>query len=120
MDLTTIATIIGIMVGIIAIYEFIRRQPWKRKPDQGETLLQIDTKLGRIAEYLDGLPTAEPEIKDPFTEGMAHKEQYKYDDAITSFRQALGEGPTGSQKAALLCLIGNCFYAQAEFKQAEG
>ena len=67
-----------------------------------ETKREIQELRREMQEHLDGLPQARPEIKDPFTEGMAHKERYEYDEAVRLFRQALAEGPTGSQRAALL------------------
>ena len=90
-----------------------------RAPATEETIRQINTHIGRIVEYVDGLPRARRKIKDPFSEGMAHKESHRYDEAITLFRQALAQGPTGSQRAALLGLIGNCFFQQARASEAE-
>ena len=117
--------IIGAIGAIIGTYWFIESR--RRKAVDPAVVQQIvedvhevKAELGRIAEYLDGLPSAEPEIRDPFTEGMAHKDKYEYGEAIRLFRQALAQGATGSQKAALLGLIGECFYEQAELEEAEG
>ena len=118
-------TIIGAIGAIVGIVWFIESR-FRKTVDPAvverveRKLDELRTEVGQIAEYLDGLPQAPPKIKDPFTEGMAHKEKYEYGEAIRLFRQALAEGATGSQKAALLGLIGGCFYQQGELEEAEG
>jgi len=116
---------VGAIGAIIGIYWFAESR-FKKAADPAvvqhiqEEVHEVKTELGRIAEYLDGLPQAPPKIKDPFEEGMALKKKYKYEEAIRLFRQALAMGATGSQKAALLLLIGNCFMEQSKFSEAEG
>ena len=115
--LGTVAGVVTISGGAIWIANRLGSHP---PPATEGTLRQIDTKLGRILEYLDGLPQATSKIKKTFTEGMEHKKKYEYDEAIKLFREALAQGTTGSQKVALLILIGNCFFEQARFAEAEG
>jgi len=131
---------IGAIGAIVTIYWFVCWLIEKRhtktallpdpKPSGGNQpiILQIpppSTGHGQIKvkltiDYIDGLPEAPPEIKDPFEEGLAHKKRYEYEDAIRLFRQALSMGAIGSQKAALLLLVGNCFNEQSKFAEAEG
>lgn len=125
MDLSTIGIIIGIIVGVVAIGEVgIRVVKWLRhlppSPATEETLREIDTKLGRIAEYLDGLHEAAPQIRDPFDEARKLEKEYKYREAINQYEACFQPETTASQRAALHILVGNCFLGLSELEEAEG
>lgn len=83
-------------------------------------LSQIDTKLGRIVEYFDGLPHAAPAVREPFEKGLEHYEKAEYREAIKHFEASFQDEATDSNRAALHLLIGNCFISLSELKEAEG
>jgi hypothetical protein len=107
-----VLAVIGAIGAIVTIYWFVCWLIEKRhtktallpdpKPSGGNQpiILQIPppTSSGSHIEvkftidYIDGLPQAPPKIKDLFTQGMALKEKYRYDEAIRLFRQALAQG----------------------------
>ena len=72
-------------------------------------LEQIETRLGQIAEYLDGLPeTKDKKKRDLFTRGREAQKAYQYTEAIRIFNEILSLETSGSERAALHILIGNC------------
>lgn len=85
-----------------------------------ETLSAIDTKLGRIVEYFDGLNEAAPEIRDPFDDGRKLQKENKYAEAINQYEACFQTETSASQRAALHILIGNCFFSLSELEEAEG
>ena len=85
-----------------------------------EAIQPMKADLGRIAEYVDGLPKAAPEIRDPFLEAQELEEDYKYNEAIRLYETCFQRETTASQLLALHILIGNCFYRISELEEAEG
>lgn len=67
--------------------------------------------LGRMAEYLDGLPLSEPVVRQPFELGLAAMRECRWDEAIAYFNRAMSV-TKGVHLVALLNLIGVCRYTQ--------
>jgi tetratricopeptide (TPR) repeat protein len=73
--------------------------------------------LGRVAEYLDGLPTAEPVVRQPFELGIAAMRACRWDEAIGHFREAMTL-TGGVHVVALLNLTGVCHYTRGRPDEA--
>jgi tetratricopeptide (TPR) repeat protein len=67
--------------------------------------------LGRMAEYMNGLPTADPVVRGPFELGLAAMRACRWDEAVKRFQRAMA-ATTGVHHVALLNLIGVCRYTQ--------
>jgi tetratricopeptide (TPR) repeat protein len=67
--------------------------------------------LGRMAEYLDGLPLSEPVVRQPFEFGLAAMRECRWDEAIAYFNRAMS-ATKGVHLVALFNLIGVCRYTQ--------
>ena len=124
MDIFTILVIIGLAAGIVGISVFVRetisrKGKLQREPTE-DSLRQIDTKLEQIAEYLDGLPSTPPKIKDTYIEAKKLEKEYKYREAIRLYEASFKPETTASQWANLHNLIGDCFSRLSELEEAEG
>lgn len=86
-------------------------EPERDRPDA------VRHKLGRTAEYLDGLPTSEPVVRQPFELGLAAMRACRWDEAVSHFQQAMGV-TNGVHLVALLNLIGVCRYTQGRTDEA--
>jgi len=97
----------GIVDRIIGMLGPDKRQAkakWKR-PD----VMRRD--LDRMAEYLDGLPSSEPTVRQPFELGLAAMRACRWDEAIGHFRAAMTV-TEGTHLVALLNLTGICHYTR--------
>ncbi len=72
----------------------------------------IRRHLGRMAEYLDGLPASEPVVREPFERGLAAMRACQWEEAIGHFRAAKQVTPQGVHVVALLNLAGVCQYTR--------
>jgi tetratricopeptide (TPR) repeat protein len=79
----------------------------KAAKEANENIKLIEKHFG-IPIYVDGLPSAPPPVFDPFAEGLKLMKEYKWDEAITEFKQAMKEAKA-SQLVALYSLIGYCY-----------
>jgi tetratricopeptide (TPR) repeat protein len=83
---------------------------------------KLDTTINmqkRLVAYFDGIPAlakTDPTRKE-FDKGRQAMDKKKWSDAIDIFRKLLPEAE-GSQKGALLNLIGNCFHWQDNLDEA--
>ena len=75
--------------------------------------------LGRMAEYLDGLPLSEPVVREPFELGLAAMRACRWDEAVAYFKKAMTV-TKGVHLVALLNLIGVCRYTQGRTDDALG
>jgi tetratricopeptide (TPR) repeat protein len=73
--------------------------------------------LGRMAEYLDGLPASEPAVRQPFELGLTAMRACRWDEAVAHFRTAMTV-TEGVHLVALLNLIGICRYTQGRLDDA--
>lgn len=115
-----LAAIVVLIKAIVALNRWWSRG--RRPPPTlatEETLSAIDTKLGQIAEYLNGLPKAPPKIRRPFIEAQELEKDNKYREAIKQYEACFQPETTDSQRAALHILIGNCFLSLSEIEEAE-
>jgi tetratricopeptide (TPR) repeat protein len=114
--------IIGIIVGLIAIAITIYYAKRPKTPFELESdIVKIRAELHQVALYLDGLPkTKDKDKKALFEKGISLMAQYKYEQAIDSFRECLALETEGSEKVALLILIGNSFHAWNKWDPALG
>jgi tetratricopeptide (TPR) repeat protein len=115
--------IIGIILGILGIiatvYFGIKALKPKVSLELQRDIVKIRAELHQVALYLDGLPkTKDKDKKALFEKGISLMAQYKYEEAIKSFRERLALETEGSAKSALLHLIGNSFYAWNKWNQA--
>lgn len=121
MDWGIIIGIIGIIVAIVGVYLGIKalkpNVPFELKKD----IVKIRAQLNQVSLYLDGLPkTKDKDKKSLFEKGISLMAEYKYEDAINSFRECLAKETEGSERVALLHLIGNSFYAWNKWDPALG
>jgi len=73
--------------------------------------------LGRMAEYFDGLPGAEPEVRQLFELGLAAMRACRWDQAIVHFQKAM-PATKGVHTVALLNLVGVCHYTRGRTDDA--
>jgi len=73
--------------------------------------------LGRMAEYVNGLPGAEPVVRQPFELGLAAMRACRWDEAVRRFREAMAV-TRGVHHVALLNLTGVCRYTQGRRGEA--
>lgn len=79
----------------------------------------IEEQLG-IPIYVDGLPSAPPQVFDPFAKGlklMKEKRESKWYEAIVQFQKAMKEA-RASQLVGLYNLIGLCYYTMGKLDLA--
>jgi len=112
----------GAYVGIKQLVQW-RKEAREKRRDKEEIenrFEELRHDIRGIASYLDGLAEM-PERKrlELVRDGLRAMRDFKYDDAITHFRECLGVGATQSQKIALLILIGNCFLSTSRLNEAE-
>jgi len=119
-------TIAGAVLGFIALVVAVAfgaygvRAHMEERTAAQRGFAGIDGKLDRIAEYLDGLPQASQDIRQPFERGRALQRQHSYREAIVQYEACLQPGATASQRASLHILIGNCFWRMGELEEADG
>jgi len=82
----------------------------------GGTVIHIDN----LNVYTDGLPQAEPEVRDPFEEGLRLQQDEQHQAAIAAFENAFAAAENDSQRCALHVLIGNSFLHLSRPTEAEG
>jgi tetratricopeptide (TPR) repeat protein len=73
--------------------------------------------LGRMAEYLDGLPASELAVRQPFELGLAAMRACHWDEAIGYFEKAMTL-TKGVHHVALLNLTGVCHYTRGRSDDA--
>jgi len=133
MDLLTIfylvaglASIVGVQAGIVAIMLWFVSRRSERKRGRAleamaKTVETTQKDVGRIAEYLDGLPDLKDKRRrELFEKGREHQKRHEHQEAIKAYEALLGLEPALSERAALHILIGNCFYAQSQLDAALG
>jgi len=101
------AVVTGAMAFVVRMFGPNKRQAetdWE-EPDV------LHSYLGRMAEYLDGLPLSEPVVRQPFELGLAAMRECRWDEAIAYFNKAMSV-TKGVHLVALLNLIGVCRYTQ--------
>ena len=124
-----LATAVGgvILRALGWLWRCLRRKPADPKP--GPTMVipvpppppgTTHAEYRITVDYVDGLPQAIPEIRDPFEEARRLQKEHKYAEAIKLFETCFQEETTASQRTALHILIGNCFLLQSELEEAEG
>jgi tetratricopeptide (TPR) repeat protein len=78
---------------------------------------EINKKIKALEEHLNiiidagGLLSAPREVFDPFAKGINLMKEYRWNDAIAKFKEAMKDAKT-SQLIFLYNLIGVCYYAQ--------
>jgi tetratricopeptide (TPR) repeat protein len=83
-------------------------------------LTRIEQKLGRVTDYLDGLPqTKNPDLKKLFEKGYSLYKDEKYPEAIDTFKACIELKTRDSERQALLVLIGNAYFTLGKLKEAE-
>jgi len=115
------ALLVGIIGIILAVYFGVKSLKPKVPPELQRNIEKINKRMEQVALYLDGLPeTKDKKKKALFEKGISFMAEYKYEDAIDSFTECLTLETEGSEKSALLLLIGNCFYARNRWDPALG
>jgi len=108
---TAVVGIFGIIVAIILYRLTASRKQLK------EFEKKVEKQFGDLKVYLDGLPKAKPAVRNPFEAGRKAMAEYKWDDAIGHFNEAMKEAK-GTELVALYNLIGICHYTPGRLNQA--
>jgi len=74
---------------------------------------------GDLNIYVDGLPQAKPEVRDPFREGQRLQQADQHDAAIAQFEKAFTAAKNDRQRCALQLLIGNSLLDLGRLPDAE-
>jgi tetratricopeptide (TPR) repeat protein len=123
--------VLGIIIGLaftaqVAWYVYRRQKSEaaeqakaqeERAKEQSRKLDALQTQVGRMAEYLDGLPKSTGPVRTSFDAGRAAMKAYKWDDAIAHFKDAI-KSASGTQLVALYNLIGLCHYTPGRWDEA--
>jgi hypothetical protein len=107
MDWGIIIGIVGIIATIaIGVYFGIKSLKPKVPFELEREIVKIRAELHQVAVYLDGYPeTKDKNKKILFQKGISLMAEYKYDEAINSFRELFALESEGSGKSALLLMI---------------
>ena len=121
-DEATLRVIVPVAFGVIIpdiVDRIIRRlDPDKRRAETNWKKPDVMRRdLGRMAEYLDGLPSSEPAVRQPFELGLAAMRACRWDEAIGHFRNAMTV-TKGTHLVALLNLTGVCHYTRGRPSEA--
>ena len=82
---------------------------------------RIESKIGQIAEYLDGLPQiADQKRKAGFEKAYHLYKEQNYREAIPAFEACFAPEATLRQRTALHVTIGNSFLRLSELEEAMG
>jgi tetratricopeptide (TPR) repeat protein len=119
-----IVTILGVAIAILAwIFPAPPKLPKeteqriqsieKEAKEANENIKRIEEHFG-IKPYVDGLTSSPPAVFDPFAKGLKLMTEYKWNQAITEFKQSMKEAKA-SQLVALYNLIGICYYTPGKF-----
>jgi tetratricopeptide (TPR) repeat protein len=123
--------VIGYLLTVIdflgRVRTFWRRHVLKRrepeaatKDDVARVEQAVDDLRSRLSKYLDGLPQATPEVRDPFQQGQRLQQAEQHEAAIAEFQKAFEVAENDSQRCALHILIGNSFLLLSRPAEAEG
>jgi tetratricopeptide (TPR) repeat protein len=106
-----VVIIIGV-VGLITIACFgLKSLKPMVSPELKKDIEKVNGQLHEISLYLDGLPTTKNKQKRAlFKKGISLMAKCKYAEAIDPFKESLSLELDGSEKSALLLLIGSCLY----------
>lgn len=110
---------------VLTVHEVRKRETGDRKLIEGKkydrglrerTVLLLE---GKPATYIDGLGES-PLLKHFFNEGQRYQKEYKFKEAIEEYSKCLSHPEaTEENRVAANILIGNCYYGQSKFKEAE-
>jgi tetratricopeptide (TPR) repeat protein len=120
-----ILSIICIPVLIAGVWLPLQETAEKKKQEEADTYdrgLSERTVLllkGKPETYIDGLGET-PLLKHFFNEGQRCENEYRFKEAIEEYSKCLSHpGAAAENKVAANILIGNCYYAQSKFGEAE-
>jgi len=117
--------IICLIVSVAGVLTLVQGAAEKKKKDDATKYYQ---QLSERHELHDrGLPTAyidglgeNPLLKHFFNEGQKYENEYKFKEAIEEYSKCLSHPEaTEENRVAANILIGNCYYAQSRFTEAE-
>ncbi|GEM_PF-395149 len=112
-----VASAVPVVFGAVSFFARVMK-PAARKPQEDrEPAGAMRRSLGRVAEYLDGLPASEPAVREPFELGVAAMRACRWEYAVECFREAMA-ATGGVHLVALLNLIGVCRYTQGRSDEA--
>ncbi len=103
--------------GTVSIINRMFRPAARKAETDQESPDALRHGLGRMAEYLDGLPASEPVVRQPFELGLTAMGTCHWDEAVAHFRTAMAV-TEGVHLVALLNLIGVCRYTQGRMDDA--
>jgi tetratricopeptide (TPR) repeat protein len=114
-----IAAAAPVVVGAAGFLSRVLNPMNRRTEEDREAPDVMRRNLGRMAEYLDGLPASEPVVREPFELGLAAMRACRWDNAVAYFQEAMAV-TEGVHLVALLNLIGVCRYTQGRSDEALG
>jgi tetratricopeptide (TPR) repeat protein len=98
-----------------------KEESQKKETEYQRTLLEKQEmrEKGLPAEYVNGLGQ-NPLLKHHFNNGKKYEKEYRFKEAIEEYEKCLFHpGATQENKVAAQILIGNCYSALSELKQAQ-
>jgi tetratricopeptide (TPR) repeat protein len=116
MSLIFAISAIGITIFITIWSEFRTSRIAQEVKEANENIKAIERNLG-IPIYLDGLPDISSSVSDPFTKGVKFMIEYRWEEAVVEFKQAMKEAKA-SQLVTLYNLIGSCYNATGKLDLA--
>lgn len=117
-------TILGALFGGLPwVWRRLRRQAEPTaviRQDVAELKQTVHELASQLSTYLDGLPQAKGEVRDPSEKGLRLQHAEEHEAAIAEFEKALAAAEDDSQRCALHSLIGNSLRNLGRPAEAEG
>ena len=133
-----VAIFLVVLTGLNAIFNLIVTELSKKKSDKSKKQERAEFQEFRneIKQKLDEIKKANPQLanlswpeiksllspkkRELLEQAFTYLKEYKYQDAISSFRECMALETDDKEKADLIIYIGNIFCAQSKFDEALG
>ena len=105
-DIGLVATLIGGIISIISLIIYIFHRKRDKRAEKIRDM-QTQANFDRIFQYIDGLPQAKKEVKEPFEAAREALADYELDRAMMHLQLALKKADEPEQRTALLIIMGH-------------